>query len=271
MTFSTKYVGRGLRHMMGRRHLARFTGPRDPLGQFLTMYAWRDVVANHANDPHFLGDTLETNFWTTNAGTGATAFAVPATPGLGGTITGATGTDGTAGNRVVNLYGAPVWKGDNNCGMEVRLKVSAVTSIEFALGFIDTHDTITTAVPLFGDIDTPTLAAGIGDAALVGMDTAETLATLALAGVGSGGLAAAHKTAIGTLAPTADTFMTIRLQLIGNDAFVSIDDGGTQTTASKTTCIEGGTLVRPILAISGVTNTSRTYTLDYWYVWQDLA
>ena len=269
MPFSVKHIGRNLRGVMGFSHLAKFTGPRDPDGQFLTYYAWRDVVNNEGVDPDFVGDAINTNFWTTNAGTGATAFAIPATPGLGGTITGATGTDATAGNRVVNLYGAPVWSGDKNCGMEIRFQVSAVTSIEWAVGFVDTHDTITTAVPLFGDIDTPTFATGIGDAALVGMDTAETLATMVLAGVGSGGLVAAHKTAIGTLTPTASTYMTIRLQLIGNDAFVSIDDGGTRTTANKTTCIEGGTLVRPMMAISGPSNSSRTYTIDYWRVWQD--
>ena len=273
MPISQRYVGQGRRTPGTYAHLGRFAGgPVGDRAAFLAPYAWAEAATNFANDPHFVGDTLETNFWTTNAGSGGTAFAVPATPGAGGTIAGATGTDGTESNRCVNLYGAPVWMGDLNPWMEVRLKASAVTDIEFACGFIDTHDTITTAVPLFGDIDTPTLATGIGDAAIVGLDTAQTLTTLALACLGSGALNAADKTAIGTYAPTAATYFTIRIQIITNDVIVTVDDGKAgRVQVSNTTAIEGGTLLRPIIAISGPTATSRTYTIDRWHIGQDEA
>lgn len=267
MSFSMKHVGRGLRHVGGFKHLGKFTSMRNPLGQYLAFRAWRDVVFDFDDFTH---DTIDTNFWTTNAGTGATAFAIPGTPGLGGTIVGATGTNGTEGNRCVNLYGAPVYKGDKNCGMEIRWHVgAAVSNIEYAAGFIDTHDTITTPVPLFGDIDTPTLASGIGDAALVGADTAETLTTAALVTKGSTPYTAA-KTAIGTFAPTATEYFTVRIQLIGDDVYVTLEDANASyVTASKTSGIEGGTLLRPMLAISGPTATTKTWTIDYIARWQD--
>jgi hypothetical protein len=240
--------------------------PHGPLGQYLKTLAWRDVVFEKDD---FAYATIDATFWVTNAGTGATAFAVPGTPLLGGAVTGATGTNGTESNRCVNLYGSPIYAGDKNCGVEFRLKVGAASSnVEWACGFIDTHTTITTPIPLFGDIDTPTLGSGIGDAALVGQDTAETLTTAALVTLGSTPYSAA-KTAIGTFAPTATTYFTVRIQLIGDDAYVFVNDSGTLITAKKTSAIEGGTLVRPIIAISGPTATTKTWDIDYIARWQD--
>jgi len=255
-------------HLLSLRHLERFSGgPRGEMTEFLYPYATADVV--HTFDD-FNGDTIVTDFWTTNAGTGATAFAIPSTPLLGGAISGATGTNGTASNRVVNLYGPPIYKGDNNVGMEIRFKIDAVTYIEFAAGFIDTHSTITTPVVLIQDIDTPSFASGVGDAALVGIDTAETLTTLALCGVGSGGLVSAWKEDIGTVTPTAATYGRIRLQLSGNNVMARYWEGNAPgTIVTKTTGIEGGTLIRPIIAISGPSTSSRTYDIDYWRIWQD--
>jgi len=254
----------------GLRHLDRFAGgPASAMQTFLYPYAFRDVCRF---EDDFLVDTINLDYWTTNAGTGATAWAVPATPGFGGTITAATGTDATAGNRVVNLYGPPIYRGDNGAGMEVRLQVSANTSIEFSLGFIDTHTTITTPVVLVPDVDTPTFAAGMGDAALIHLDTAETLATAALVCLGSGALNAGSKDALGTYLPTAATYLRAKVQIggDGNQVTGTIQEGdGPETVASRASGIEGGTLIRPIVVISGVTATSRTVTIDYARAWCD--
>jgi hypothetical protein len=252
----------------GLRHLDRFAGgPRSAMQEFLALRAFRDVQF-HLWD--FQNDTLNLDDWTTNAGTGATAFAIPGTLGHLGTVEGATGTNGTAGNRVVNLYGPPIYKGDAKCGAMIRFKVSAITEIEWGFGFIDTHDTITTAVVLVGDIDdASSLAAGMGDAALIYQDTAQTLTTTSLICLGSSALNAGSFNPIGTFAPTADTYVTAMVQLDTNTATASLANGdGPVSTASKASGIEGGTLVRPFFVISGVSATSRTYTIDYIATWQ---
>lgn len=262
----------GLRQgFQGLRHLDRFAGgPRSAMQDFLYPWARRDVVYF---EDDFLVDTFNTDFWTTNAGTGATAFAVPATPGLGGTIAGSTGTDATAGNRVVNLYGPPIYKGDASAGMAFRVQVSSAANVEFSIGFIDAHTTITTPVVLVGDVDGPSgFAAGLGDAALIHLDTAETLNTLTLVTLGSGALNAGAKDAIGTYLPTAATYFNGRVQLggDGNTVTAAISEGdGPETVVSRPSAMEGGTLVRPFILISGPTATSKTVTFDLIRVWMD--
>ncbi len=272
MPASGKNLGQGFRSPGGLKHLDRLGhGSLSPMARYLYPYAWRDV--SFMKDD-FIGDTIDLNTWTTNGGTGTTPFAIPGTPGSSGTIVGATGTDGTASNRVANLYGAPIWAGVNNCGAEIRFHVgAAVTAVEWGFGFIDTHTTITTAVVLVGDVDAATsLAAGMGDAALIYQDTAETLGTgMSLITLGS-----APVSNTGAFNPllspvlTATTYFTARVQLIGNDVFATVDDGTAQyATVAKVAGINGATLLRPMFTISGPTNTTKTFTIDQITVWQD--
>lgn len=244
------------------RHLASLPGGAESeMAKFLAILSSDNVFF----EDDFLGDAINLDNWTTNAGTGATAAAIPATPGLGGTITIATGTDGTANNRRVNLYGPPIYRGDNNAVLEVRMQVSAVTDIQWNLGWIDTHDTITTPIPPIVDIDTPTFASGANDVAMVGQDTGQTLTTMALCCLGSGALNTGSKDNLGTLAPTAATYMLIRIGLIGNTVVATVDRKGGNSTyqVARASGMEGGTLVRPYFFCHGVTATSRTYTFDY--------
>lgn len=268
-----KFYGRGFRNISGLKHLDRIAGAaaaQAPLGRFLYPYAWRDVVFFKDD---FTDDTLSTFAWTANQNTpsgGGATFAIPAAGSSGGIATCITGTDATAANRMFNLYGHLAYKGDNNCGMEVRFKVSSAAAIEFSMGFIDTQTSITAPSALVTDIDTPAFAAGMGDAALVHLDTAETLATMALACLGSGSLNTGSKDAIGTLLPTAATYMTVRVQIATNDVVATIDDGTTNfTTVTKLSGIEGGTLVRPIIFLNGTSTTSKTLDVDYVVAWQD--
>jgi hypothetical protein len=254
---------------LGLPHLDRFAGgPRSAMQDFLIFLSKRDVVFEvHDFNQKAINTTHD---WTTNAGTGATAFAVPATQLAGGAITGATGTDATESNRCVNLYGSRTLLGDKNCGVLYRLKVgAAATNIEMACGLVDTHTTITTAVPLLSDIDTPAFASGLGDGALVGIDTAETLTTMALATLGSTPYAA-QKSALGTFAPTAAQYFTVVVQLNGDNVFGAVDTAGASPIETNISSgIEGGTLVRPMLAISGPTATTKTWDIDLIAFWQE--
>src|SRR3990167_6268240 len=99
-------------------HLAQAAGGRNSeLNHFLLPYSFDRVLYEDT----FQYKTFNvTDYWTTNAGTGATAFALPGTLGNGGTITAATGTNGTGSNRRVNMYGPPIYVGDQFLMMEMR-------------------------------------------------------------------------------------------------------------------------------------------------------
>ena len=264
-------IGRGDRlgnvHQLGTKaHIARFANPNSDLGLWLSMHAFDMQFL----DEKFDGDAINLDNWTTNAGTGATAFAVPATPILSGAVRAATGTDGTQTNRVVNMYGPPIYSGDNNCGMQVSFRVSAITSIQFEIGFIDTYNTITTAVPAMPDVDAPTSwATGLGDAAILALDTEQTIATMRMMCIGSGSLnSGTGDTFTGVTLPTADTWHTVRVQLAGNTASVYFDG---VLRATRASAIEGGTLVRPFFFVEGVSATSRNFDIRRIWAWQDYA
>lgn len=265
MPNSTRFAARR-RGLLGLAHLDKFAGgPRSAMQDFLLFLSKKDVFY-HEHD--FMATAIDTTFWTTNALTGATAFATPGTQALGGTVQGATGTNGTESNRNVNMYGNRIFTGDAYCGMEVRLKVGAAASnIEWGVGFLDTITTITTPVVLCPNTDTPSFATGVGDAAVVYMDTGQTLTTAALNTLGSTPYAAAN-TPIGTFAPTAATYFTVRIQLDGDTVYCAVEDAnGSYTEVTKVNGIEGGTLVRPIIDVSGPTATTKTWDIDRWALW----
>jgi len=246
-------------------------GSNAALAQLLYRLARQDVVWGPDIDPDFVGASINTNIWTTNAGTGATAFAVPATPIVGGAIRGATGTNATAANRRVNLYGAPVLAGDNNACLEVRLRASANTSLELEIGFIDTMTNLASSIEaVVTDPDgTLTFAAGVGDAAIIGLYTDETNATLLLACLGSGSLNAGSRDVfVGTTLPTSNDWDTYRMVLAGNTVAAYVNG---VLLATRASAIEGGTLVRPFIFAGGVTTTSRDIDIDRIDFWQDRA
>jgi hypothetical protein len=267
---STRYAGRR-KGLLGIEHLDRMAGaiggPRGPLSDFRLFRAKRDV---YYVEEDFDASTMVAARWVSNALTGGTAFAYNA--GLGGRVQGATGADATAGNRVVNLYGPQVVTGNAYGGMTARLQVgAAATNIEWGVGLIDAHTTLTTPVVLVGDVDTPgSFASGMGDAALVYQDTAETLTTAALVALGSSPVSnTGSKAALGTFAPTAATYFHVTVQLDGNNLYARVAnaDGSGAVEASLAAGINGATLLRPFVVASAPTALTKTWTIDRVAVW----
>lgn len=263
---STRFAAH-TRGLMGLAHLDKFAGgPRSAMGDFLLFLAKRDV---YYKEYDFDESTMVAASWVSNALTGGTAFAYNA--GLGGRIQGATGTDATAGNRVINLYHPLVVTGNAYGGVTFRLQVgAAVTNIEWGAGLIDTHTTLTTPVVLVGDVDTAaSLASGMGDAALVYQDTAETLTTTALVCLGSSAVNTGSSDALGTFAPTATTYFDVTVQLDGNNVYARVvnQDGSGLAEVSKSSGINGATALRPFFVASGPTTTTKTWTIDRVAVW----
>lgn len=257
----------GTRGLHSVKHLDRFSGgSSSAMRLFLLPMARRDVVYF---EDDFMGDTINLDHYAVANSTNANVFAIPATQVLGGAMVADTGaTD----NEATSIRGAAVWKGDHNVGMEVRMKVSPVTNYCLELGFVDT---VTNAqLPAVGDVDTPVVNNGAGDAALFHIDTDQTLTTMAFVTDGSTANMNSTKTNLGTFAPTNDTYHVFTIQTAGDAVMATIDDRDDirvnhgSTTASK---IEGGTLLRPWVYVRTRHTAAVTATVDYIRIWQDRA
>lgn len=115
-----------------------------------------------------------------------------------------------------NLIGPKMFAAKAQPWFEVRLQTNLAfitNTVEFAFGFVDAVPA--SAGAILGDIDTPTFAGGIADAAVFGLDTDETLKTMAAVTIGTS--TAVGKTTLATAAPigvpTINTPLTYRVEL----------------------------------------------------------
>jgi hypothetical protein len=260
----------------GFAHINRFTTSESELAKFLYPFAWRDTV--FINDD-FTGAVLDTTKWIiAKIASNGTNFINTSTQLANGTITGITGNGAAADH--VNIRNSLVWLGDNNCGVEMRLKIDNVDDIEWQMGMTDALTSYTSTPSMLNDIDTPTFANGFADGAFIGQDTGQTLTTMAFLTDGSTASMNATKTNLGTRTFTNATYLTLRVQLAktasavstsfgyvldANNALLeSASHGG--TIASQ---IKGDVLLHPIFYIQTLTTASKTVDIDYISVWQD--
>lgn len=247
---------------LSRAQIRRFTSGNSAMHDFLSQYATRDAVVFFDD---FLGDTINLdNYAVANSGgTSAADFALVAA--VNGTIQGDTGT---SDNGSISLIGPAIWKGDNNAGMEIRFKMDAVTDVHWEVGFINGVPGSNTGG--INDIDTPTVY--MTDGAVVGMDTDQTLKTMAFVTEGSTTGQDPTKTNLGTLAPAAATYMTVRIQLKGNHAAAWVNGTLYATHASDADGhVEGGTLLAPWVYVQTRSTTPKFFDVDYLRIWADRA
>jgi hypothetical protein len=213
---------------------------------------------------------FDSSIWTTATDTGATAFAFNAQANGA-----ARGSTGTTANNYAGMLGPRIFLGDKLCGVAFRFKISAVTNVNFEMGFVDALTDGT--LPAVSDVDVPTVGNGAGDVAVIHLDTSQTLKTAALVTKGSTSGMSAVKTNLGTWAPSATTWYWGVVQLDDGDnvhAFVIDAEGDSilaqaHTSATVNHKIEGGTLVRPHF-IGGTRNTTnKDYDIDAIVLWQE--
>lgn len=218
----------------------------------------------------FIEDTISSTRWNLAADATATTFAWAAA--AGGTIQGSTGT---TANGYHALNGDVIWSGDKNAGMAVRLKWDVVTNFTFEIGFTDALSDET--LPAVTDVDTPATGNGATDVAVIHLDTSQTLTTAAFVSESTGSAFACQKVNLGTFSPSAATYYTFVVQLIGNDAHCAVwnSDDATNpklevdTSKSLSSALEGGTLVRPHVLIGTRNTTAKVTNVDFVRVWQD--
>ena len=184
---------------------------------FLSRFATRDIESGKDD----FDGALDTTFWAVanSGGTSAANFAVDAPCG---TITGDTGT---TDNGSISLVSDFKFKGDQNCGMEIAIQTDIVADFNLEVGFAS-------AVPgsnasVVSDVDTPAITA---DAAILTVDTDQTLTTLAFVTDGSTANQDVKATTISGAPgltngnfPVAATYMVVRIELSGNSAYCYIN------------------------------------------------
>lgn len=125
---------------------------------------------------------------------------------------------GATNPSAATLVGPKMFAAKWNPWLEMRFQEDttyANGTVEFAFGFVDAVPA--SAGDILGDIDTPTFAGGIADAAVFGVDTDETLKTTACMTIGTS--TAVGKTTVDTglgapfTQPTVNTDITMRVEL----------------------------------------------------------
>lgn len=255
----------------GFRHMDMFGPSESALAKFLYPFAWRNVCFVFDD---FLGPALNTHYWTA-ASTNGTAFDPPATQLKNGVCQAVTGT--TAGDEAT-LRGDIVWSGDQNCGLEIKWKVDDNTSTQMEAGFTDALSAVTASA--VNDIDTPSVANGAADVALVAQDTGQTLATMAFITDGSTSNMNTTKTDLGTRTPTNATYISARVQLSQVASAVAaakallFDENQALTESAQhgdvlASQIKGDVLLQPWFYWEPLATAARTIDIDYIAVWQD--
>lgn len=243
-----------------RRLLERAMGV-GPLREFLDPLAFRDVVELR-DDFH----KLDSGIWTSSASTGGTAAAAD-----GSDIGSITGSTGATIDNVVVVYGPTIARPSRNARMEVRLKVSNVTSATLEVGLQEPNTSeLTMAIANFSTT-TPAIDTGITDAALVAFK----------AGVGNGDFhvftkgsdtgQATYARQITGSAPASDTFVTVSVQLAGSSAAIAIVNGSLTEVidVDPDGIINGTVALRPVVRLQTLAAANRSVTVDYIRVWQD--
>lgn len=173
---------------------------------------------------------------------------------------------GTAGAEA--LVTVPQYLSEQNCYLEVAFDLELVTNLELAIGFVDAIPGSSALVLL--DLDTPTLHADVGEAAVIGIDTAQTLKTAALVSENGGTVT---KVDIKPVAapygiPTLLTQVVYRVELRDTKSFAFIN-GALVTESARGAGPATGTLLAAVIQFHAIGATDKEVRIDYIDIGQD--
>lgn len=197
-------------------------------------------------------------------GTSPTAFAANAQ--RNGAIRGATGT--TSNNSTAVYYTSAIFDAADRPFFMIRFKMpAAVTALRMECIWSDpkTNEYAQTVT----DVDTPTVANGVTDGGGFAWDTAQTLATPALVGVGTSTTAA--KTNIvdraGTVwTPTASKWIDLCVWVQAAQTYMSVWQDGAPVGVNPFAVASGpdaGVLMRPSFYVETTNTTTKAVDIDF--------
>ncbi len=171
----------------------------------------------------------------------------------------------------IGLSCVPQFLSEMNPFVEVCFEVEAVTNFEIAIGFVDAI--VASAASILLDIDTPTLATDYTEAVVMGLDTAQTLATGALVGENGGGTFVKADFAPTTAPygiPTLATKVVWRLELRGDRAYAYVN-GALVAQLEAGESAATGVLLGINMVFSALSATAKNVHIDYIYYGQERA
>lgn len=225
---------------------------------FLKFYS---INAVHFFDD-FIVDTINLDNYAVTAGATATVFAHSAH--RDGMIRGAHGT--TAATSGLLLQTPAMWYGDYYCGFEIRYKLSVITEQRLEVGIGNAVPAANTTV--VNNISTPTFNT-LANGVVYMYDHAGSTTTSGLYSDGTGGTAAAAKTATTTNRPVADTWQTVRIQTFGDTNKAALWIDGVLLVDTNTVLHEGGTANVFFLSATRSDTTDCNLDIDYIRIWQE--
>lgn len=209
----------------------------------------------------FLGDTIPAEF---NAALGTAPPTAAITTGKSGLLLVTTG--GTAGTMAadgvcLNL-GALNFTAAENPAMEVRLKLSAVTSVSLFVGFTDS-----TALEAPISLSGTTFTSNASDACGILYDSSATTDVWNLIGVDTD----VDTSAVAlTTAPAAATYVTLRVE-VSSDGSFKVAINGQYVGSIVESAVTPTVAITPVISIFPRSALALTMTVDYFHVSADRA
>lgn len=247
------------------RQLSRYL-LSNPLRDFLKDLAIRDRVVF---DDDFLGDAINLDNYAVAQSQTSTSFAVVV--GRNGTIAGTTAAVTTAS---VSLVTPIIWYGDANCSFEARLKINTVANTWIIEGgLIDAVPG--SSGPGIADIDTAT-GATMTCGALFHVNNNQTHAGIAFGtiGGGSGQTFATTLVTSGFTTPVADTYLTIKVQLINiasgkSAAYLWVNGRQVASHVAAAGAVKGDQGLAGWIYLQSISANAKVLTVDYLRMAQD--
>jgi hypothetical protein len=220
---------------------------------------WNEAMPSFVDD--FLGDTLNTDVWTTIVDNGGVEPAIVAAGANGVAALVVNATDNDCGE----WYGTANWFCAQSPIVEVRFAINAITGVAYNVGFVAVPTNSNNLIALtIGGSNAVTVGTNVSEAALFGFDTdADTDVIFALSSKNGG---AAQKVQT-TLAPVANTYEVVSVWLdpLGNARFfrngVPIGIIYLAVTVATGLC--------PYIALKQNATTSRKISVDYVKCWEN--
>lgn len=203
----------------------------------------------------FLVDTLNGDNWAESVGNGGVAAAI---------VAGANGLVALAVNTVDNdcaeEYGPAVWYGQQECVIECRLKVNAITEVAFNMGFVNAASATNDMIAYMVSGTTVSDGTNVTDGAAFCFDTDATTDRYYICGTKDTNSVQGILAAAGFV-PVANTFEVLKIMIdsAGNAHFFR----NGVTVGSVIAALTPTVALRPYFALKNNNNTGRTLTVDY--------
>jgi hypothetical protein len=206
----------------------------------------------------FMAEVFDPNEYTTNEDAGGTPFAI--TEAAGGTLVGSADNET---NDKEEFAGAIAWTTSKVTVFECRVKTDDITTNAFNIGLNDAKNQAATTIAWTiggGNALTTNSADGVGFVFDTRADTDGWW------GIISG--TSDEKQGSGATAPTNNTYQTLRFEIDASRK-VSFFINGVAYGAQTTAALDASTALCLYIGNQSTTTATRTWTVDYVYIWQD--